>query len=173
MCLSFSDCPVCSTRPAGTANTLLCFCLRKFSFLTQVFCFCSFLSSPVYHFFCAGNPHCGSHNWLSFEFVCVVLTLHFCVAISGNLFLPSLARRRYLVLGRPGYRAAGLYFTMRHLLRTKEGSAILCIVVVGLQCYAWIPVIVKNEKRRTVTTHKRLLFANRPTQINATAVTWD
>ena len=103
----------------------------------------------------------------------MVLILHISVAINGNLFLPSLARRRYLVLGRPGYRAAGLYFTIRHLLRTKEGSAILCIVVVGLQCYAWIPVIVKNEKRRTVTTRKRLLFANWPTQINATAVTQD
>ena len=128
---------------------------------------------PLYVIFYARNPHCDSPTTCCLSSLCVVLILHVCVAISGNLFLPSLARRRYLVLGRPGYRAAGLYFTIRHLLRTKEGSAILCIVVVGLQCYAWIPVIVKNEKRCTVTTQKRRLFANRPTQINATAVTWD
>ena len=169
MCLSFSDCPVCSTRPVGTAGMLLCFCQREFSFLTQVVC----LWACLYCVFATVFFLLGIQKWSSFEFVCVVLILYVYVAISVNHFLPSFAFWRYLVLGRPGYRAAGLYFTMRHLLRTKEGSAILWIVVVGLQCYAWIPVIVKNEKRRTVTTHKRLLFANWPTQINATAVTQD
>ena len=139
-----------------------------FSFLypSKVFVFFSLSLFALCVIFHARNPKVGCP--LSLCVWCSFACCH-----QWWSFLPFLARRRYLVLGRPGYRAVGLYFMIRHLLRTKEGSAILCIVVVGLQCYAWIPVIVKNEKRRTVTTHKRLLFANRPTQINARAVTRD
>ena len=114
----------------GRLARLTCFCVFvrvSFHFWPKHFVFvCEFVSIfPCRSFFMLGTHIVGPTTGC-LSSLCVWCS--FCMFVLSSMviiFLPSLARRRYLVLGRPGYRAAGLYFTMRHLLRTKEGSAIL------------------------------------------------
>ena len=81
-----------------------------------------------------------------------------------------------LHVGLVCWRAGGLYFTPSSTMASWENKGRVCNV---MQCYAWILVIVKNEKTRPVTllnflqtAHtSRGLFATRPPQINATNVT--
>ena len=78
VCLSFSDCPVWSTRPVGTGAMLLCF-----HFFTQAMCLCFLvcLYLPCVSFFMPGTP-----KWVVL-WVCVCdALLH--VAINGDHFCP-------------------------------------------------------------------------------------